>query len=87
MDKIHDENKSKPLSPNDLRVSGGKNTPMIEITNLSGMLDCENTLLMSDSTAGRFRMTKNTEGRGETTEFTLIIPPLHLGERVGVRGQ
>ncbi len=23
MDKIHDKNKSKPLSPNDLQVSGG----------------------------------------------------------------
>ena len=30
---------------------------MIEIANLSGMPDCENTLLMSDSTAERFRMT------------------------------
>ena len=66
MDKIHDKNKSKPLSPNDLRVSGGgKKTPMIEITNLSGMLDCENTLLMSDSTAGCFIMPNKL--------------PLHLG--------
>ena len=59
MDKIYNKNKSKPLSPNDLRVSeGGKKAPLIEIANISGMPDCENTLLVSDSTAGRFRMTK-----------------------------
>ena len=75
---------------------GGKKTPMIEIANLSGMPDCENTLLMSDSTAERFRMTNKlprpleeglktnynlktkTEGRGEATEFILIILPLPL---------
>ena len=80
MDKIYNKNKSKPLFPNDLRVSeGGKKTPMIEITNISGMPDCENTLLMSDSAAGRFRMTKNTEGRGEAKEFTLNSLPLPLG--------
>ena len=38
---------------------------MIEITNISGMLDCENASFMSDSTAERFRMTKNTDVRGE----------------------
>ena len=36
---------------------GGKKTPIIGITTISGMLYCENTLLMSDSTAGRFKTT------------------------------
>ena len=47
---------------------------MIEIANLSGMPDCENTLLMSDSTAGCFSMTKNTEGRGEGWQTTQNKP-------------
>ena len=47
MDKIYNKNKSK----------GGKKTPLIGITTISGMPDYENALLMSDSTAGCLRIT------------------------------
>ena len=45
--------------------------------------DSEHTRLVDESHAGRFRMTKNTEGRGEAKEFTLNILPLPLGEGWG----
>ena len=41
--------------------------------------DSEHTRLVDESHAGRFRMTKNTEGRGEAKEFTLNSLPLPLG--------
>ena len=85
MDKIYNKNKSKPLSPNDLRVSGGggKKTPLIEIANISGMLDCENASLMSDSTAGRFRMTNKLPrhlGEGLKTNYNLKTKTEGRGE-------
>ena len=59
MCRSYNKNRLKPLSPNDFRVSGGggKKTPLIGITTISGMPDYENALLMSDSTAGCLRIT------------------------------
>ena len=39
---------------------------MVEIANLSGMLDCENASLMSDSTAGCFKTTTKCHPGGFT---------------------
>ena len=53
---------------------------MIEIANLSGMPDCENTLLMSDSTAGCFKTTTKCHPGG----FTLCrenVTKCHIFER------
>ena len=41
--------------------------------------DSEHTRLVNESHVGCFRMTKNTEGRGEAKEFTLNSLPLPLG--------
>lgn len=82
MCRSYNKNRLKPLSPNDFRVSGGgKKTPLIGITNISGMPDYENALLVDESTTGRVRITQNTNGRGEVTESTLNIHHLHIGER------